>query len=100
MHYVWFDLGDHNVQIGRVQGFATATVKHPSLNTWRMLVVQPCDTAGKPDGEPLLVLDSLGAGSGDTVIMTSDGKGARELVNAENSPARWFVMGITDGSLT
>ena len=61
-----------------------------------MLVVQPLDAADRPDGDPLLVLDSLGARAGDRVILTSDGKGARELVAAENSSARWFVMGVQD----
>ena len=84
------------MQLGRVIGHATSTVKHASLERWRMLVVQPRDSADRPDGDPLLVLDSLGARAGDRVILTSDGKGARELVAAANSPARWFVMGIRD----
>ena len=32
------------------------------------------------EGDPILVIDSLGAGRGETVIITSDGIGARELV--------------------
>lgn len=84
------------MQLGKVIGHATATIKHASLERWRLLVVQPLDTARQPDGDPLLVLDSLGARAGDTVVLTSDGKGARELVAAETSPARWFVAGIAD----
>ena len=84
------------MQLATVEGHATSTIKHPSLAGWRMLVVQPLDRSGKPDGDPLLVLDNLGARSGDRVLLTSDGRGARKLVRAENSPARWFVMGIVD----
>ena len=84
------------MQLGRVIGHATSTVKHASLERWRMLVVQPLDAEDGPDGDPLLVLDSLGARAGDRVLLTSDGKGARELVATENSPARWFVMGLAD----
>ena len=84
------------MQLGTVEGHATSTIKHPSLAGWRMLVVQPLDPSGKPDGDPLLVLDRLGAGTGDRVLLTSDGRGARELVGSENCPARWFVMGIVD----
>ena len=84
------------MQLGIVEGHATSTIKHPSLAGWRMLVVQPLDCSGKPEGDPLLVLDNLGARSGDRVLLTSDGRGARELVCSENSPARWFVMGIVD----
>lgn len=86
------------MQLGKVIGHATATIKHASLDSWRLLLVQPLDTIRRPDGDPLLVLDSLGARAGDTVVLTSDGKGARELVAAENSPARWFVAGIADQS--
>lgn len=86
------------MQLGKVIGHATATIKHASLDRWRLLLVQPLDTVRQPDGDPLLVLDSLGARAGDTVLLTSDGKGARELVAAENSPARWFVAGIADES--
>ena len=84
------------MQLGRVVGHATATIKHESLERWRLLVVQPLDTAHRADGDPLLVLDNLGARAGDTVVLTSDGKGARELVATKNSPARWFVAGIAD----
>ena len=87
------------MQLGKVAGHATATIKHPSLAGWRMLVVQPFDDAMQPDGDPLLVLDILGARGGDTVVLTSDGNAARELVAAANSPARWFVMGIADENL-
>ena len=86
------------MQLGKVIGPATATIKHPSLDRWRLLLVQPLDMVRQPDGDPLLVLDSLGARAGDTVVLTSDGKGVCELVAAENSPARWFVAGIADES--
>ncbi len=84
------------MQLGKVIGHATSTSKHKSLDRWRLLLVQPIDAMRRADGEPLLVLDSLGARAGDTVLLTSDGNGARELVAAENSPSRWFVQGIAD----
>lgn len=84
------------MQIGRVVGHAVATVKHPSLRGWRLLVVQPLTGEGKEDGEPVLAIDSLGAGTADRVIVSNDGAGARALVGAKDSPARWFVMGIPD----
>ena len=51
---------------------------------------------GKEDGAPQLVLDHLGAGRGDTVIISSDGKSARELVGTDQTPVRWTIMGIID----
>jgi ethanolamine utilization protein EutN len=84
------------VQIGRVLGQAVATVKHPSMSGWRLLVVQPLTAEDREDGEPLLAIDSLGAGTDDLVILSNDGAGARELVEAKNSPVRWMVLGMCD----
>jgi len=79
--------------LARVEGLATATIKHPSLLGQRLLVVQPLRSLTL---EPVLTIDTLGAARGDLVIITSDGKGAREIVGDETSPARWSVMGIID----
>jgi ethanolamine utilization protein EutN len=66
-----------------------------------MVIVQPLDARSKPDGVPILAIDSLGGSRGDRVIISSDGKAARVLVGAENSPVRWMVIGLADGdSLT
>jgi ethanolamine utilization protein EutN len=84
------------MQIGRVVGQGVSTVKHASLHGWRLLLVQLLTGAGLEDGEPLLAIDNLGAGSGDLVILSNDGAGARQLVGHNNSPARWLVLGICD----
>ncbi len=84
------------MQLARIVGHAVSTVKHPSLKGWRLLVAQPVHREEKPDGEPLLVIDHLGAGRGDLVMISNDGQGARELIGVRNSPARWFVMGLCD----
>jgi ethanolamine utilization protein EutN len=84
------------MQLASVVGHAVSTVKHPSLSGWRLLVVQPLTPDGTEDGEPLLAIDSLGAGAADRVIVSNDGAGARELVGVKNSPVRWMVLGIRD----
>jgi ethanolamine utilization protein EutN len=84
------------MQIGRVVGHGVSTVKHPSLHGWRLLLVQPLTAEEKVDGEPLLAIDQLGAGMADLVILSNDGKGARELVGVNNSPVRWMILGVCD----
>jgi ethanolamine utilization protein EutN len=84
------------MQIGQVVGHGVSTVKHSSLQGWRLLVVQLLTPDGQPDGEPLLAIDKLGAGIGHRVILCNDGAEARKMVGARNSPARWFVLGIQD----
>ncbi len=84
------------MQLARVVGHATATVKHPSLNGWRLVVAQLLTADGEEDGEPILVIDTLGAGRDSQVIVSNDGAGARQLVGVKNSPVRWFVLGVCD----
>jgi ethanolamine utilization protein EutN len=84
------------MQQGRVVGHATATVKHPSLHGWRLLVVQLLTANGAADGEPLLMIDTLGAAVGSLVIASNDGAAARQLVGAKNSPVRWMAIGLCD----
>lgn len=84
------------MQLGRVVGHAVSTVKHPSMSGWRLLLVQVLAADGRPDGEPILAIDSLGAGVGHTVIVSNDGAGARDLMKSKNSPVRWLVLGLRD----
>ncbi len=82
---------------GRVVGTATATVKHPSMIGARLLLVMALQADGRsPEGDPILVVDKLGAGKGETVMITSDGIGTRELLGDNTSPVRWSVLGIVD----
>ena len=82
----------------KVVGTATATLKHPSLTACRLLLVQPyAPDSVTPDGDPLLAVDSRhGAGKSDMVIITSDGRAARETIGADNTPVRWTIVGISD----
>jgi ethanolamine utilization protein EutN len=84
------------MQIGRVVGHATATIKHPTLNGCRLLIVQLLGPADKPDGEPVLAIDELGAGAGSRVLLTTDAMIIREMVKARTSPIRYSVMGLCD----
>jgi ethanolamine utilization protein EutN len=84
------------MQLGRVVGHATATVKHPSLSGQRLTLVQLLTAGGEPDAEPVLALDHLGSKVGERVIACNDGLEARRLTNARNTPARWWVMGVCD----
>ncbi|MCH8047484.1 MAG: EutN/CcmL family microcompartment protein [Planctomycetes bacterium] len=85
------------MQVGTVVGTATSTVKHASMEGWKLLVVQPMLAGGTtPDGDPVLVVDALGAGTGQEVMISSDGKGTRELLGVEATPVRWSVVGIKD----
>jgi ethanolamine utilization protein EutN len=67
------------------------------MEGWKLLVVQPLAADMRSaDGDPVIAVDALGAGQGEMVILTSDGKGTRALLNSDTTPVRWSVMGIRD----
>lgn len=86
------------MRLATIRGHVTATVKHPSLCGWRLLIAVP----ESPDLAPQIVIDPLGAGLGQKVLISSDGSEARQIVGDERSPARWSVLGIVDpeGAIT
>jgi ethanolamine utilization protein EutN len=84
------------MQLGRVIGHATATVKHPSLIGWRMVIVQILNALRQPEGDAVIAVDKLGSAPGSVVVLNSDGKAARDLIGDDKSPVRWFVIGIAD----
>lgn len=72
---------------GKVIGTATSSVKHPTLEGWKLLVV-------RTETEPVLAIDVFGAGPGDDVLITSDGSHTSELIGEKATPVRWSVLGI------
>ena len=85
------------MQIGLIVGTATATVKHSTLSGWKLLIVQPLLADGRgSDGDPQLIIDNLGAGAGEHVIMNSESRAIREMTKTDKAPIRWSVMGIVD----
>ncbi len=85
------------MQTGRVVGRATSTIKHETLRGAKLLLVQQylVDRV-TPDGPPLLAVDGVGAGWGETVMLSSDGRYARELLRTDATPVRWTIIGIKD----
>ncbi|MEZ6115875.1 MAG: EutN/CcmL family microcompartment protein [Pirellulaceae bacterium] len=85
------------MQVGRVVGKVVSTVKHRSMNGQKLLLVQPYLVDGKTaDGDPQIAIDSVGAGIGEEVMITSDGRFARERLGVDATPVRWSVIAIKD----
>ena len=85
------------MQLARIIGTATATIKHPSLVGARLLVVQPLMADRRsPAGDPQIAVDTVAAAVGDTVVITSDGRLLREILKSDATPARWSTIGLVD----
>jgi ethanolamine utilization protein EutN len=85
------------MQQGFVVGTAISSVRHRSMAGFKLLVVQPLLADGRsPDGDPVLAIDTLGSGTGEVVMITSDGRTIREMTGDRTTPIRWSVIGIPD----
>jgi ethanolamine utilization protein EutN len=84
--------------IGVVKGCVTATVKHASMRRASMLIVQPVDpVTKKPEGIAQVAVDTMGAGVGQTVLLSGDGAGTAQLLGAgKDCPVRLAVGAILD----
>jgi len=78
--------------LARIDGTLVSTTKHPTLNGCRFLIGQRLDGTG----EPLVLMDWIGAGRGSTVIVSTDGDISRQKLG-NNTPGRMVVVGIVDG---
>jgi microcompartment protein CcmK/EutM len=82
--------------LARVEGNVVASRKHPSFDGWRLVICQPINRAGEPEGSPQVAIDAHGAGLHERVVISSDGAAARIAVGDPRSPARWMVIGVVD----
>jgi len=93
---LWFICGSKLMLLARVEGNVTATRKHSSFEGWRLIICQPVNHAGEPEGAPQVAIDPHGAGMHQRVIISSDGLAARKAVGDKKSPVRWMITAIVD----
>ncbi|MDE0103210.1 MAG: EutN/CcmL family microcompartment protein [Bryobacterales bacterium] len=82
------------MRLARVIGNLCATVKDPQLEGRKLLLLQPLGPDGSDAGSPLVAIDSVGAGAGETVYWS----GRREACLAFDPPlpSDASVTGIVD----
>ena len=81
--------------LARIDGTLTSTIRHETLECCRWLIGQRLEANGTTSGEPVVMLDRLGARRGSTVLVSTDGDIARKLLG-NTTPARLVVVGIVD----
>ncbi len=82
--------------IGEVVGTVVSTHKHYKVEGRKLLLVQPLNLDGKPDGRALLAIDSVDAGEGDRVLVVLEGKSASMAAGREQSPLDAAIVGVVD----
>lgn len=79
----------------RVVGNLVSTNKDEKLVGKKLLLVQPVELAGKAKGNPLVAVDSVGAGEGEFVLLVQ-GSSARQTSMTEGSPVDCTIVAIVD----
>jgi ethanolamine utilization protein EutN len=74
-----------------------STVKHPSYFQKKIFLVRPVGPDGVLKKGCMVAVDTVGAGTGDTVLVASEGRAAAELLgSARRIPLRTVIVGIVD----
>lgn len=82
------------MQLARVIGNVVCTIKNPSLEGLKLLVLQPITKDGKDRGKPLVAVDSIGSGFGE-VVYWCRGREA-SLAFPRSVPTECTIVGIVD----
>jgi microcompartment protein CcmK/EutM len=82
--------------ISRVIGEIVATLKDASHEGRKVLLVQPLNLDGTDRGDALVALDAVGAGTGDIVLLVTEGYSAMTAVGRPNSAIDMGVLAIID----
>ncbi len=83
------------MQLAEVIGRVVATRKDPALRGLRLLVIQPMTHTRAPAGKPIVAIDTVSAGRGETIYWV----GSREAPNAlpkKYGPVDAAIVGIAD----
>ena len=81
--------------LAKVVGTVVATRKDPRLVSNKLLVARPIDPRGAVDGAPLVAVDTVDAGVGETVLIVS-GSSARMASGMKDCPVDAAIVGIVD----
>ena len=81
--------------LARVVGSVVATRKDPRLEGSKLLIVRPITPEGKEEGGYLVAVDTVGAGSRETVLIVS-GSSARMAEGCKDKPVDSSIIGIVD----
>lgn len=84
------------MKLCRVIDPVVSTIKHPTYNGLKLLVVEQVNEKLKSTGTEFLAVDRVQAGEGDLVLVMQEGNGVRQLFGVKKFPIRSVIVGIVD----
>jgi ethanolamine utilization protein EutN len=84
------------MKIGRVVGSLWSTKKNDLLTGMKLMIVEPINPLDADEKyQPIVAVDSIGAGIGEDVIYAT-GSSARKATLNQESPVDAAILGIID----
>ncbi|MCS7229520.1 MAG: EutN/CcmL family microcompartment protein [Candidatus Kryptonium sp.] len=81
--------------IAKVIGTVWSTIKDKSLQGYKLQIIQPLNAKGEKVGNPIMAVDTIGAGPGEIVMYIT----AREAVipmSVKEAPVDASIVGIVE----
>lgn len=81
--------------IAKVIGTVWSTIKDKSLQGYKLQIIQPLNAKGEKVGNPIMAVDTIGAGPGEIVMYIT----AREAVipmGVKEAPVDASIVGIVE----
>ena len=83
------------MQLGKVIGTIWATRKYETVTGYKMQLVQPINSKMKKIGDPIIALDTVGAGPGEIIYYVTASEAVIPL-NVDMAPVDASIVGIVD----
>lgn len=83
------------MHLGKVIGTVVATRKDEKLVGTKLMITQPLNFDQAPNGDPIIAVDTVGAGIGEIIIYTT-GTASRIAARKMDAPIDAAIVGIVD----
>jgi ethanolamine utilization protein EutN len=81
--------------LGKVIGNIWATRKYETLNSFKLMIVQPVNSELEKTGDPIIAVDTVGSGPGETVYYITASEAVIPLP-VDMAPVDASIVGIVD----
>lgn len=81
--------------LGKIIGSVWATRKYESINGYKIMIVQPVNSAYEKLGDPIIALDTVGAGPGEIIFYITASEAVIPL-DVKMAPVDSSIVGIVD----
>lgn len=81
--------------LGIVIGNIWATRKYSAVNNFKLMLVQPINSDYEKTGQPIVAIDTAGAGPGETIIYITASEAVIPLP-VDMAPVDASIVGIVD----